>query len=58
MLTEFLMKKERFEKEAAQMAEQNSITASRVELNVGGVRYTTSIPTLLKEEGSTLQGMF
>ena len=58
MLTEFLMKKERFEKETAQMAEQNHITASRVELNVGGVRYTTAVPTLTKEEGSTLQVMF
>lgn len=58
MLTEFLMDKERFEKEVAQMAEQNNITASKAELNVGGVRYTTSIPTLVKGKGSTLQIMF
>ncbi|KAK7109821.1 uncharacterized protein [Littorina saxatilis] len=58
MLTEFLTKKDRFEKEAALLAEQNSITASKVELNVGGVRYTTSLATMLKEEGSRLQTMF
>lgn len=58
MLTEFLMNKGKFEKEAAQMAEQNAITASKVELNVGGARYTTSVTTLLKEEGSTLKLMF
>ncbi|KAL8617689.1 hypothetical protein ACOMHN_064943 [Nucella lapillus] len=58
MLTEFLMNKGKFEKDAAQLAQQNAITASRVELNVGGTRYTTSVATLLKEEGSTLKVMF
>lgn len=58
MLTEFLTKKDKFEKEAVKMAEQNKITSSRVELNVGGVRYTTSLSTLTKEEGSLLQAMF
>ncbi|XP_076439454.1 uncharacterized protein LOC143279306 [Babylonia areolata] len=58
MLTEFLTNKGKFEKETAEMAAQNAITASKVELNVGGVRYTTSVQTLLKEEGSTLKMMF
>jgi hypothetical protein len=58
MLTEFLTKKDRFEKDTERMVEQNRITASRVELNVGGVRYTTAVTTLLKEEGSLLHTMF
>nr|KAG5709351.1 hypothetical protein BaRGS_029200 [Batillaria attramentaria] len=58
MLTEFLTKKEKFEKEVEKMAQQNKMTGSKVELNVGGVRFTTSISTLTKEEGSLLQTMF
>lgn len=58
MLTEFLMKKDKFDKDSEIMAEQNKITATRVDLNVGGVRYTTSITTLIKEEGSLLHTMF
>lgn len=58
MLTEFLIKKEKFEKEAAKLAEQNKITASKVELNVGGLRFTTSVSTLMKEEGSLFHMMF
>ena len=58
MLTEFLTNKDKFEKEASHLAAQNAITASKVELNVGGVRYTTSLSTLTKEEGSMLQVMF
>jgi hypothetical protein len=58
MLTEFLTKKDRFEKDTERIVEQNRITASRIELNVGGVRYTTAVATLLKEEGSLLHTMF
>lgn len=58
MLTEFLTNKDRFEKECKCLAEQNCITAGRVELNVGGVRYTTSLATMLKDEGSLLHTMF
>ncbi|PVD31106.1 hypothetical protein C0Q70_10384 [Pomacea canaliculata] len=58
VLTEFLMRKDAFEKNAQIMAEQNRITGSKIDLNVGGARFTTSLSTLLKEKNSLLHTMF
>ncbi|XP_067648714.1 uncharacterized protein [Haliotis asinina] len=57
-LTDYLMQRKKLEEELKRIEEQNKFTDTKVELNVGGSRYTTSTVTLTKEPDSLLALMF
>ncbi|XP_071112023.1 uncharacterized protein [Haliotis cracherodii] len=57
-LTDYLMQRKKLEEELKRIEEQNIFTDTKVELNVGGSKYTTSTITLTKEPDSLLALMF
>lgn len=57
-LEDFQRQKKKFADDVERIQAQNKITEGRVTLNIGGILYTTSFATLMKDEGSLLALMF